>query len=143
MILFNTTHFLCQPWPKNVISLLLLLLERNWSKRISKNDELAGTNSCQINFFNVNENTTKISVKFLWKIKIVTFYLSRSIPKHVINMYIFLATSVPKCRFSLQYLFLPTKTMYYMFCTYNLCAYILQNTRCIKPSSIFLQKMKL
>ena len=57
MILFNTTHFLCQPWPKNVISLLLLLLERNWSKRISKNDELAGTNSCQINFFNVlNEN---------------------------------------------------------------------------------------
>ena len=41
------------------------------------------------------------------KNKIVTFYLGRSIPKHVINMYIFLATSVPKCRFSLQYFYLP------------------------------------
>ena len=46
---------------------------------------------------------SKISLKN----KIVTFYLGRSIPKHVINMYIFLATSVPKCRFSLQYFYLP------------------------------------
>ena len=41
---------------KNVI--IIIIIRKKLIKKNSKNDELAGTNSCQINFFDVlNENT--------------------------------------------------------------------------------------
>ena len=42
----------------HIIIIIIIIIRKKLIKKNSKNDELAGTNSCQINFFDVlNENT--------------------------------------------------------------------------------------
>ena len=63
--------------------IIIIIIRKKLIKKNSKNDELAGTNSCQIKLFwctkwkclNSNQiHYSQCSVKFLWKIKLSHFF---------------------------------------------------------------------